>query len=675
MVLISSDDIMSLMPQDYIIFTADEKTEILSVSEDIVCLFGCNSKEEFADCCQNRFENLVYEEDKGKDDLIKELKRQIKEDKYSFTYITFRVCKKNGEIRWVEMTGRYTEHKKYGRVCFAYLKDITEVKEKELEHQKEIQKNLLKENIRSLEVVEALSNDYSSVYYIDVKTGQFSIYRMNGNIEKTYGNVYRTSISYKDAMLSYVEGTVIEEDRDILRPYADVKFLLKKLKTHDSTEVIYRGKWNNVVRYFKMKAVPVKKDDKVTAIVAGFADTDAEIKKEMLNRQSLERALQQAKSASNSKTTFLFNMSHDIRTPMNAILGFTSIAKKNIDNVDKVKNCLDKIETSGSHLLRLINDVLDMARIESGKIEIDQAPMNITEVVQQVEAMVCDDIIAKNLNLEVHMDIKDNDVYSDQLRFTQIVINLLSNATKYTKPGGNILYSTIQIPSEKKDYATYEIKVKDTGIGMSKDFLKHVFDAFEREHTTTNCGIQGTGLGLAITKSIVEMFGGTIDVKSELGVGSEFVIIISFRIREDEAEILEEISYKNIDFNGKRILLAEDNELNQEIAYEILTDAGFNVEIASDGAIAVDMLRKSEVGYYDLLLMDIQMPFMDGYKATMEIRNMANKDLASIPIVAMTANAFEEDRRKAIAIGMNGHIAKPIDISALLETLSKILNA
>ena len=541
-------------------------------------------------------------------------------------------------------------------------------------------------------------------------------------------------------------------------------------------------------------------------------DIDDEKKmEERLEKQTidLQDALAAAQHANRAKTTFLNNMSHDIRTPMNAIIGFTSLAATHIDNTEQVQDYLAKITTSSNHLLSLINDVLDMSRIESGKVKIEEKETSLPEIMHDLKTIVQADISSKQLEFFIDTaDVVNEHVLCDKLRLNQVLLNLLSNAMKFTKPGGIVSVRILQKGNAAEGCASYDFQVKDTGIGMSKEFLEHVFEPFEREQTSTVSGIQGTGLGMAITKNIVDMMGGTISADSEVGKGSTFTVSLQFktcsgsvrqevipelnglralvadddfntcssvtkmlstigmrpdwttsgkeavlrtrlaeeqndsyaayiidwlmpdmngievvrRIRgiigeetpiiiltaydwsdiEEEArnagvtgfcskpiflselrEVLEspfaspdsepDEQEENCSFEGKKILLVEDNELNQEIAVEILQEAGFVLDMADDGAVAVEKMKAAEPGQYDLILMDIQMPIMDGYEATGQIRKLENPNLARIPIIAMTANAFDEDRKAALDAGMNGHIAKPIDVPKLMEVLGEIL--
>lgn len=387
--------------------------------------------------------------------------------------------------------------------------------------------------------------------------------------------------------------------------------------------------------------------------------------------RNTKKQIKEKEAANRAKTVFLNNMSHDMRTPMNAIVGFTALAESHIDDKEQVKDYLGKINVSGRHLLSLINDVLDMSRIESGKVTIEEADVHLTEVIADLKTIVQSGIESKKLDLSVDTKaVKHEYIVTDKLRLNQILLNILSNAIKFTPEGGKISFCVSEKPDEDKNRAVYEFRIRDNGIGMSEEFRKTIFDAFTRERTSTVSGIQGTGLGMAITKNIVDMMGGVITVESEEGKGSEFVVKLPCRI----SDISEKKDHGSElpDFTGKRVLLAEDNEMNQMIAEAILTEAGLAVEIAADGAEAVDMLKNADAGYYDIILMDIQMPRMDGYEAAKQIRALEDEKKASIPIVAVTANAFEEDKKTAMEAGMNGHLAKPYDIPAIMEMLKKL---
>ena len=409
----------------------------------------------------------------------------------------------------------------------------------------------------------------------------------------------------------------------------------------------------------------------------------------MMEREKrLEVARLNAEESSRAKSAFLSNMSHDIRTPMNAIIGYINLSKRDDITMDELKEYLGKIESSSQHLLALINDVLEMSRIESGKMDLEMVAVDLKKVLSEVKDMFATQMEQKNITFSVNSSqIRNSRVLCDKNRLNRVLLNLISNAYKFTPEGGTVSVNVWQIESEDKSKGQYELRVSDSGIGMTEEFAAKVFEAFERERTSTASGIQGTGLGMAITKSIIDLMGGSIKVYTAPNKGTEFVVRIAFDLQEDfedntqTEEISEDKENKenkdknlSVDFSEMRVLLVEDMAINREIATMLLKNLGFTIESAENGQIAVDMVAKSEPGYYDVVLMDIQMPVMDGYDAARGIRKLENEELAQIPIVAMTANAFAEDVKKAHDAGMNGHIAKPIDINNMVSTLQEILS-
>lgn len=393
------------------------------------------------------------------------------------------------------------------------------------------------------------------------------------------------------------------------------------------------------------------------------------------HNKELEKAHAEAEYANSAKTLFLSNMSHDIRTPMNAIIGFTNLAKQNIENPTTLSDYLQKISISSSHLLSLINEILDMSRIESGKVQLNKADISLSKLMNELKVITEERAKEKNINIEFSNKVHHDFVHADKLRLLQILINIIGNAVKYTDKGGWVKVCLSEEKATNDERATFVFSIKDNGIGMSEDFQQHMFEAFTRERTATISRIQGTGLGMAITKRLVDMMDGNIEVKSAKNVGSEFIITIALPIAESAINqaIEEEEIPEEIDFTGKHILLVEDNELNQEIATAILEELGWKVDVACNGKVAVDTIEEREAGYYEAILMDIQMPVMNGYDAAKAIRNLDDDKKRNIPIIALTANAFDEDKRQAFDAGMNGHLAKPIDPAQIMKTLQQTL--
>ena len=392
----------------------------------------------------------------------------------------------------------------------------------------------------------------------------------------------------------------------------------------------------------------------------------------------LEIALKKAEDASLAKTRFLNNMSHDIRTPMNAILGYAQLMVNELKgkNLPEISEYLKKLQQSGNLLLSIINNVLDMAQIESGRMEIDENYGRIEDIRQNLFEIFGDEAKKKNLVLQYTINVEHENILTDTTKVKEIFVNILSNAIKYTSSGGSVKVSIDELPCDEDGYMMVRTRVSDTGIGMSQEYLTNIFEAFTREQNTTKSKIAGTGLGMSIVKKYVDLLGGTINVESELGKGSTFTVTLKHRIADESYYVkkyIEESETGSEILEGRNILLAEDNDLNAEIAEAILENAGLKIEHVEDGIQCVNRIEKMPADTYDMILMDIQMPQMDGYKATQAIRNLPDKDKASIPIVAMTANAFEEDKRDAIAAGMNGHIAKPIQVDKMLSILSEVI--
>ena len=396
--------------------------------------------------------------------------------------------------------------------------------------------------------------------------------------------------------------------------------------------------------------------------------------REKLYTEEIRKSAEKARKANEAKTRFLFNMSHDIRTPMNAIVGFSGLLEKSIHDEKKSLDYIKKIRVSSDILLTIINQVLEMARIESGKITLSSESVNIREMVEAMNTVFESSLTKKSLEYQCSLNVVHDQILCDKTKMEEIILNVVSNSIKYTNPHGKITVSIDELDSEDEKNANYKVVVEDNGIGMSQDYLPHIFEKFSREHTSTETRVAGTGLGLPIVKSLVDRMGGTIEVESEEGKGTRFIMKFSFpvslenQVREKEKQNIPDITEK---LKGKRILLAEDNDLNAEIAETVLVEAGIEVKRVEDGLQCIEELKKMPENYYDVILMDVQMPNMDGYTATQRIRDL-DDSRAEIPIIAMTANAYDEDRRKAQEAGMDGFLAKPLDVDEMMRLLGKI---
>ena len=455
--------------------------------------------------------------------------------------------------------------------------------------------------------------------------------------------------------------------RQVYYPDSEVLNQLKKLRNEDDMVdyecIIGKGKANECHALAKTKVVHIPTGER--AVLTTFVDVSDMV--------MLKNALRRAEEGSRAKSSFLFAMSHDLRTPMNAIIGYAELMEAHWGEKEVTTNYLQKLKGASQFLLALIGNVLEIARIESGKETLNEAPWNLMKLEETLDILLDGEISRKQLTVNRNVNIRHANVYCDALKIREIIMNLLSNAVKYTSEGGKIVLDIDEKPSARDGFMTLQIRVSDNGIGISKEYVPYIFDAFTRERSSSESGIIGTGLGLRIVKSFVDLMNGDISVKSEPGKGTCFTVEISCRkIPEEELQQQMEEQPENVSLAGRRLLLAEDNGLNAEIAMTILQDADAEVELAADGKIAVDKLKDVPVGYYDAILMDIQMPNMNGYEATKAIRKLTD-ERAKIPIIAMTANAFEEDRQAALAAGMDDYVAKPVEISELFRTIMKHL--
>lgn len=457
--------------------------------------------------------------------------------------------------------------------------------------------------------------------------------------------------------------------RKVYYPQADTIEHLKRLRNEDDTVdyecVIGKGESNECHALAKTKVVVIPSGERT--VITTFLDVSDMV--------TLRKALKQAEEGSRAKSSFLFAMSHDLRTPMNAIIGYADLMEKHWGEKELTTAYLQKLKEAGNFLMDLIGNILEVARIESGKETLTETAWNLCNLEDTLDLLLDRDISKKQLTLKKNIELQHPKVYCDVLKIREITMNLLSNAIKYTPEGGTIHFAIRELPYERDGYALVQTVVEDTGIGISKEYIPHLFEAFTREKSSSESGIMGTGLGLRIVKKFVDLMEGSIVVESEVGKGTRFTVTIPHRIataneyisKENAKELPEEITLNNV-----RILLAEDNMLNAEIAMTLLADANAQVELAPDGEKAVSMLNDAPVGYYDLILMDIQMPHMNGYEAAKYIRSLSDAH-SQIPIIAMTANAFEEDRKRAIESGMNGYVTKPIKIEELISSIKKIL--
>ena len=518
--------------------------------------------------------------------------------------------------------------------------------------------------------VEALSAGYSYICLINLETGDVELIKGN-NIPGLNGRY--TQIDH-NILLEQVNRLITEPFIESSVEFYDSNTIAKRLEGKNS--LFYTCERTDGTWILSM-IVPQKYDEngRVVSVLLANRDFTEEKKRELKQEEALRQEKIKAEKANEAKSIFLFNMSHDIRTPINAIVGYSQLMKKELTN-PKLVHYQEMIEQSSKLLLSIINNVLDMARVESGKMELDEN----YNVVGNILQVVCDafegEATRKNIEITRNISVKHKHVMVDATKMQEILSNLISNAIKYTPEDGDVSIDIQELECEREGYVLFQTKVSDTGIGMSEDFLPSLFELFARERNTTISKIPGTGLGMAIVKNFVDLMDGSIEVESELGEGSTFTITIPHKIADKDYtnRNIESSNVSDIDFKGKRILLAEDNELNAEITTTILSEMGFEVKAVEDGILCVNEIQHQLANTYDLILMDIQMPNMDGYKATHCIRHLSQPEKANIPIIAMSANAFEEDKKKAFDVKMNDYITKPIDFQKMEEVLKHILS-
>ncbi len=636
---------------------------ILSVNKAALDILGYRSQEEMAAAGFNMVADSVLDEDKPS---LRESILSLREEGDS-TNIEYRVRHTDGSL--LHVMGNVKLIRENGELCYQrFLLDITAQKLQEEENDR-----------HQAELIQALSMNYSLVCYFDLDTGTGMSLRLED--DPAVSEIFSGEPALEESMERYISQLVYPADQEDMRRSLAPARLREELSQRQVLSVNYRRPRGGQLEYWQMKVVRSGRWDQVHGLVIGCCSVDEETRREQETHRALEDALAQATRASRAKSAFLSNMSHDIRTPMNAVIGFTNLAMAHLDDRDQVRSYLEKIMVSGRHMIDLINDVLDMSRIESGKTRLDEAPCDLVALMEDVTGLVRENVRAKGQRFHIDIgELTERWVMCDKLRLNQILLNLLSNAVKFTPEGGEVALRVTQRPEVAAGQVRCLFSVTDTGIGMSPEFVGHIFEPFERERNTTISGIQGTGLGMAITKNLVDMMGGAIEIKSTQGKGSEFLVEIPLRLVDGEEAPQERPTAPEtpkVHKGGRRtghILLVEDNLLNSEIAQALLEDAGFTVTTAFNGKEALELVRDSPAGRFQVVLMDVQMPVMDGYEATRAIRALPDSAVASIPILAMTANAFEKDKRDALRAGMNDHIAKPIEIDKLFSALDRLLN-
>ena len=651
------------IPGGYHRCSLEEGHPFLYISNRFLAILGW-TREEIRTIFDNKFDNMLHPDDRN---LSSDYVTRILDTRGhgSEKDQIYRLLGKDG-YHWV--TDATTLVKSGNQTFFqGNITDFTDfVKAKEKKEQEiELQR----------EIIEGLGKEYFSVLAVELDKDRVLSYRESGENGKIISDFCRKCGNrWSKIIPSYAETMVSDNTNGEFENQLGLETLRSQEKDYSMT---YEFKLETGINYHQVRVAFVKKKDGTRMAVVGTRNIDSLIKKERMQEEKLKKAYVAAENANKAKTEFLNNMSHDIRTPMNVILGYNQLMKSQLTE-SKQLDYQKKIEQSGKLLLAIINNVLDMARIESGKIKVDENYERVGEVVDEIISTFSSEAEEKEIHLSGSMKVTHRNILCDGTKIREIYVNLVSNAMKYTPRGGNVTITVEELPCEKEGYMKVKSEIKDTGIGMSKEYLPTLFEPFSREQNTTTGRIGGTGLGMPIVKKMVDLMGGSIEVASELGKGTVFTFTLMHKIADrkfySQKTEAAETSEMGKNLSGKHVLLAEDNDLNAEIAVTVLEETGIVIERVEDGIQCVNRVVQMSPGTYDLILMDIQMPNMDGYKATRCIRRLDDKKKAEIPIIAMTANAFAEDRKKAFDAGMNGHIAKPIDIEKLGAVILSVLN-
>ena len=523
---------------------------------------------------------------------------------------------------------------------------------------------------KTRQALHALGTAYYHISRLNLKTKKIELVKRSREMDMGI----KENTADWDPQFKIIEDIIAEPFVQKYMEFFDIQTMAARLHNKESMSSEFKKKDGS---WFLSMVVPQSydKNGNVTSVLFANRDVTDEKLRELKQEEELREAKLKAECANKAKSSFLLNMSHDIRTPMNAIIGYAELASRHLQETDKLGRYFEEIQICGKELLSMLGNVLDLARIENNKVEMEYTVSNVHECFENCVIMFQQQAESKNQTISLTEQIMYPYVYMDEPHLSEVCLNIISNAIKYTNTGGWISCNVVQKSCEKEDWCNMIITITDNGIGMSEEFQKRIFETFERERNTTSSHIEGSGIGMGITKKLVELMDGTIEVKSKQGKGSTFTVTIPCRkASEDDSLVKKNSNLRNKNcLNGVRILLVEDNEINTEIATELLTEEGCIVETANDGVVCIDMIEKADADYYKMILMDIQMPVMNGYDATLTIRKMKDTKKARIPIIAMTANAFAEDIQKVLSVGMNAHVAKPVDMNILVPTMLKFL--
>ena len=644
------------LPGGFLIYRADSNEQIIYANMALVKMFECDTIKQFVKLTGNSFKGVVYSEDY--EHVEKSITEQIASHSDKLDYVEYRIVTKNGNMRHVEDYGHYI-HSVVGDMYYVFITDATDKFTKRQ-----------REHLQRLEVIEGLSVNYDSILYVDLDADSVIPYRLSRRLEKQFDGEMKAK-SYRWVVENFVNCWVHPDDQQRIYTILSPDYIRETLQKDRTYYANFKCVQGDEIQYMQLRIVDVKNSGHVSQIVLGSRRIEEEIKQELQQKTLLENALKESKLAHVAKDAFLSNISHDMRTPLNALFGYIELAKKNIDNKSAVEKYLGHVNDASKQLLDLVDKVLEISYLESKDFHLAEELCNLEEIVQEIYDEVAPTATKKNIDFAVERyGVVHPNVYTDREQLKQILLNIVTNAVKYTGSGGHVKFIVEEVLSTSSEFSAFLFVVHDTGIGIAKESLEKIFEPFERESNSTYSGVFGSGLGLTIAKQIIDSMGGTITADSQVGVGSTFTVNLNFRLAKSHDDDNDLCEVENF-VKGKKVLIVDDNELNLELESELLQDYGLIIDTAENGQIAVDKIKNSQPGEYLFVLMDIQMPVMDGWQATENIRSLDNPAIAEIPIIALSANAFESDKRLSAKNGMNAHLNKPMDIPVLFNAVKK----
>ncbi len=670
------NQIMNGMPGGFFIYHAYGDEELIYANEAILRIYGCETMEEFKELTGFTFPGMVHPDDIEMAE--KSIREQIMMSKYNLDYLEYRIIQKDGTIRWVEDYGHFMNTEEYGDVFYVFVDDATDRLKRRMSQLEEINTELRRAYLKEKQYRSAILQDAIYFYEVNLSKNLFVTSAVQILDGKQIDMFKFQGIGPFQKYTEFVDFWGKNHNLSDEESYTNFFCMERLIRCYEKNEreqdyeawVVDSMGRRRLHRYTFLLGCDEETGDVIALALTRDLTDVAE------GQKLLQLALGQAKVANIARSTFLSNISHDIRTPLNAIVGYIDLIRECDGNWGQTLDYLEKMKASSNQLLTIVNESLEYTRMESGRAVLLEKEGNILDALAEVENEILPMSNAKRVDFMVDKTkLRHYLIMADFARLKEVLYQLVDNAVKYTEPGGEVRLQISERQDVPKGYVKYEFVITDTGIGIHPEFLDKIFEPFEREYNTTASGVIGSGLGLAVVKSLIDMMEGNVKVESQPGKGSTFRVSVLFKLAKHYNDHAVRVKkFQEVDLKGKKILVVEDNEINLEITTRILQKRGMTIDKAVNGLVAVDMIEKSQPGDYDLVLMDIQMPVMDGYEATRRIRKLENKELSAIPIVALSANAFVEDVQSALDAGMNAHISKPVDVEELETVIREVMS-